>query len=79
MPPVETVRQDGPKIRELRIRAGVSLTDLGKQIHRHPKALGHLERETRRASRVMISQLANAFGVQPDELIRDDDEEPAAA
>lgn len=76
MPPVPVVTQDGSEIRARRVRLGFTLTRLGKQIGRHPQALGHIERETRNASEVLLNQIANALGAEPGDLIKQ--REPAA-
>lgn len=64
------VRQDGERIRALRIEAGVEMATLARQIGRHPKTLQHIEHETRGASPVTISQIARALGIDPAEITR---------
>ena len=71
MPRVEVVEQDGARIRALRIEQGIRLTDLADRIHRHAKTLGHIERETRCASAVLINQIARALEVDPAEITKD--------
>jgi len=70
MTPTTSVRQDGAAIRELRIRAGVEMATLARQIGRHPKTLQHIEHGTRSASPVTISQIANALGIDPKVITR---------
>jgi transcriptional regulator with XRE-family HTH domain len=79
MPPVPIVSQDGAAIRACRVRRGLTLEALARLTGRHPKALGHLERETRSASAVMLNQIANALGVEPEDLTKHGDVNGTAA
>jgi transcriptional regulator with XRE-family HTH domain len=82
MPPVRTVRPNGPAIRELRLRRGLSVRDLAEITGprgRHQQAIRHLENETRLASEVLIHQLANALEVDVSELILPDEPQMDAA
>jgi transcriptional regulator with XRE-family HTH domain len=64
------VRQDGERIRALRIEAGFEMATFARQIGRHPKALQHIEHETRGASPVTLSRIAKALGIDPAEITR---------
>lgn len=68
MPPVETVRPNGPEIRRLRSLRGWQARNLAERIGRHPKSIGKLERGGT-ASLVLISQIARALGVDPSRII----------
>lgn len=82
MPPVRTVRPNGPVIRELRLRRGLSVRQLAAitgPVGRHQQAIRHLENGTRLASEVMIHQIANALKVDVSELILPDEPQEDAA
>jgi transcriptional regulator with XRE-family HTH domain len=79
MPPVSTVRPNGPAIRALRHRRGLTLKALGLRIGRHGQAIRNLEAGERLASEVMINQIANALDVDVSELCLTDDDEPERA
>jgi DNA-binding XRE family transcriptional regulator len=76
---------DGPKIRQLRIDRGITVTDLARQIGRHRDTIWAVEGKKRYPmSEVLASQLARALST-PDERItveditdraRDDESEP---
>ena len=63
-------RQDGPKIRELRVSRGLYRTQLAEMVGCHAKALQHIERQSRGASDVMIHRIAAALGVEPDDICK---------
>jgi DNA-binding XRE family transcriptional regulator len=73
---------DGPKIRQLRIGRGITVTDLARQIGRHKDTIWGVEGEKKRPmSDVLASQLARALST-PDEPVtveditdRDDEDE----
>lgn len=63
------LQPDGPKIRQLRIDRGITVTDLAKQIGRHRDTISGVEGEKKRPmSDVLASQLARALST-PDERI----------
>lgn len=63
MPLVDTVRIDGPALRDLRTRRGLTLPQLASRTGRHPKAIGRLECSNGKpASKVFAVQLALALG-----------------
>jgi transcriptional regulator with XRE-family HTH domain len=64
------VLQNGRAIRAIRVRRGLNRSQAAGLIGCHPKALAHLEYETRGASDVMISRIASAFDVEPAEITR---------
>jgi DNA-binding XRE family transcriptional regulator len=67
------LRPDGPKIRQLRIGRGITVTDLARQIGRHKDTIWGIEGEKKRAmSEVLASQLAGALST-PDEPVTVDD------
>ena len=75
MTPTRLVRregalQDGRAIREVRVRRGLNRSQAAGLIGCHPKALAHLEYETRGASDVMISRIASAFGIRPEQITK---------
>jgi transcriptional regulator with XRE-family HTH domain len=57
--------QSGAALRELRVARRLNRSQAAALIGCHPKALQHLERETRGASEVMLQQIADAYGVEP--------------
>lgn len=64
---------DGPKIRQLRIDRGITVTDLAKRIGRHRDTIWGVEGPKKWAmSEVLASQLATALST-PDERITVDD------
>lgn len=74
MPQIETVRQDGAAIRRLRIRQGLTSEQLGRLIGRRG-SIRHVELGTRKVSAIFLNQIANALGVDPSEITKDDDAE----
>jgi len=81
MPIVRTVQPDGDTIRALRVRRGLSLRNLGAMIGRHGQTIRNLELSNRLASEVLINQIANALGVDVNELIKPEEDatdEPGA-
>jgi len=62
MPPVSTVRINGPALRELRTSKGVAIGRLAKKTGRHPKSIGRLEQgDGKPASLVFANQIARAL------------------
>jgi transcriptional regulator with XRE-family HTH domain len=68
---VRTVTPDGERIRELRLRRGLTVIELAKRTRRGRATIHHLE-AGRRGSEVLIHQLALALGCEAGELIRQD-------
>jgi DNA-binding XRE family transcriptional regulator len=64
---------DGPKIRQLRVDRGITVTDLAKRIGRHKDTIWGVEGEKKRPmSDVLASQLAKALST-PDERVTVED------
>lgn len=55
-------------MREARVRLKLNRPQAAALIGCHPKALAHLERETRGASDVMLQQVADAYGLKPADI-----------
>lgn len=76
MVPPDSVRQDGPKIMELRRARGWSRPALTGRINRrfrtarHYKSLANVERETRQASVEFLREIAKVLGVPVSEIAR---------
>lgn len=66
---------DGQALRALRIRRGLTLAELARRTGHHQKAIANLEQNRRGASRVMVVHLAEALGIDPDEMPRCEDGE----
>ena len=64
----EGVIQDGQAIRELRVRRKLRLEPAAELVGCHPKHLSRIEREMRGASPVMLQQIADAYGVDPERI-----------
>jgi len=82
MPRVATVKPNGPVIRALRVRKGLSTKQLGKMTGRHPQSIRRLEITTDPASELLVQQVANALKVDISELVLpepENDEDEAAA
>lgn len=80
MPRGPSATVDGGKIRTLRIRRGLTPAELAELAKpgRAGQTIRDLERkEGKRASLVLVSQIANALGVPPSELIIDQDGDAA--
>jgi len=76
MPPVRTVKPDGSKIRRLRKQRGLTVLRLAAKIGRHPQTVTNIEGQSREASEVLISQIAQALGVDPTEIVCEDEPQP---
>lgn len=73
MPRPPGLRPDGPKIRQLRVDRGITVTDLARRIGRHKDTIWGIEGEKKRPmSDVLASQLARALST-PDERVTIDD------
>ena len=70
MPTVRTVQPNAEAIRALRIRRGLSASALGKKISRHERTIYNIETQGRRASELLINQIANGLGVNVNEIIK---------
>lgn len=69
MPPVETVRPDGPKIRALIRANGYSVSGLGRSIGRHPQTISDVVRGRQAAVSIpLLFQIARALHVAPGEI-----------
>ena len=71
MPHVRTVIPDGVRIRELRLKAELSPTQLAQRLggNRHRQTIHRLERNCP-ASVLLIHQVARALGTQPEDITR---------
>ncbi len=81
MPRVTTKRPDGEAIRALRKRQGLTVAQLAARLPgcRHPQSVRKLEvAKSVLASEVFLYQIANALGVDIDEITTADDEEDEA-
>lgn len=82
MPLVSTVRINGPALRDLRQRQGLSVVRLAGKIGRHRQSITRLEiGNGKTASVVFAYQLANALGADLADFTLTDaaDSEPAGA
>ena len=69
MPPVETARPDGPKIRQLIRTNGYSVSGLARTIGRHPQTLSDVVRGRQASvSLPLLFQIARALHVKPQEI-----------
>jgi transcriptional regulator with XRE-family HTH domain len=75
----EGTLQDGRILRQIRIRRKLTIPQGAALIGCHPKALSNLEREQRGASEVMLQKLADAYGVKPEEIRKQDNQGADAA
>lgn len=73
MPKVTTVTPNGPVIKALRERAGLSRKQLGTRIGRWQQSIRRLEETTDPASRLFICQVAKVLQVDADALISPDE------
>jgi transcriptional regulator with XRE-family HTH domain len=69
MAKVTTVEPDGPKIKALRERAGLTQADLARLTGRHPQTIAAIEHSNKVFSLRLIAQLAHVLGKEPEELI----------
>lgn len=68
MPPVETVRPDGPKIRELIRANGYSVSGFGRSIGRHPQTISDIVRKNLVISIPLLFQVARGLHVKPGDI-----------
>ena len=73
MPIVRMIQPNAEVIRALRLRRGLSANALGAKIGRHERTIYNIETQGRRASELLINQIANGLGVDVNELIKPDD------
>jgi transcriptional regulator with XRE-family HTH domain len=66
------IEVDGAKLRELRRRRMLSLRELGERSGVAFDNINKLENERRRAQPRTLRKLADALGVEPEELIKGD-------
>jgi transcriptional regulator with XRE-family HTH domain len=79
MPPVSTVRVNGPALRAIRKRRGLTLPQLAGKCgpHRHPQGIRKLETEDgKAASEAFVSEIARALKVDASEFTIAADGEP---
>jgi DNA-binding XRE family transcriptional regulator len=69
MPAVEIAVPDGPKIRKLRVRRFRTQDALAAQIGRHRSWVSAMENGQRRQSLALMCDVADALGVEVDEII----------
>lgn len=69
VPPILTYPVDGQALRRRREDLRLSRAQLGRRIHRHPKAIAHVESGRRQPGRVFAEQLARALGLDPRQVI----------
>ena len=82
MPKVVTVKPNGPVIREIRERRGLTAEQVGAATGRSPQSVRRMESNDDRVGRLFAGQVARALGVSLDDLILPDaesDEEEAGA
>ena len=70
MPIVRMIQPNAEVIRTLRLRRGLSARALGEKIGRHEHTLYNIETQGRRASELLINQIANGLGVDVNEIIK---------
>jgi transcriptional regulator with XRE-family HTH domain len=76
MPKVVTVKPNGPVIREIRERQGLTAEQVGAAIGRNPQSIRRMESNNDRVGRLFVGQVARVLGVSVDELILPEQEEP---
>jgi transcriptional regulator with XRE-family HTH domain len=79
MPPVETARPDGPKIRELIRANGYSVSGFGRAIGRHPQTISDIVRKNLVISLPLLFQVARGLHVKPGDIsdyVDDEKSEP---
>lgn len=74
MPRVVTVKVNGPVLREIRERKGLTAEEVGAAIGRHPQAIRRIERTPDRVGRLFVGQVARVLEVDVDELILPDEQ-----
>ena len=71
MAPVPTVNHNGPAIRALRLKDGMTVVDLAELVGCAQSVISHLEREEKRPSEVMLNKIARALQVPATAITRD--------
>lgn len=74
MPGMRTLPYDAEKIRDLRERAGLSRKQLAELTGHHPASLKNIEGNRRNASLVTLARIANALGVDLDDITLTEEE-----
>lgn len=69
---MDTLKQFGQKVRELRIKKGISQEKLAELSGLHRTYISSLELGKRNVSLININALAKALGVTPDKLLKSD-------
>jgi len=78
MPRVATLTPNGPAVRALRVRRGLSTTQVGKMVGRHAQTIRNVELAKTAASELLMYQIANAFKVDITEItVAEDKASPA--
>lgn len=75
MPAMRTLPYDADKIRNLRERAGLSLAQLADRVGCHRQSLCNIELNHKNASVLMLARIANALGVDLEEITLTDEED----
>lgn len=71
MPKVETVRQDGQKIRDRRTRAGLTIGQFAKLIDCHPEYVRQFERDlVEQISEVIYARVCNTLAAEWGDLLK---------
>lgn len=65
---LDVYKEVGRKIREYRIKLGLTQEELADKAEIHYSFLGHIERGTKKASLDTINKIANALDIQIDRL-----------
>lgn len=79
MPPRTLAEQNGPAIRELRIREGRSIQELANAVGCSYSHLANVETETKRPTPELLYAIARALGCRPAALFRTHINETAEA
>lgn len=72
MPPIPTVRPNGPAIRTLRKSRGLTGMELSAKSGVAPSAISYYERELKQCSLALLTKLANALEVPVQAICKDD-------
>lgn len=68
MPATRTLPYDANKIRDLRVRAGLSIEQLADRIGCHRESLRNVETRRKNASELMLARIALNLGVELHEI-----------
>lgn len=72
MPPISTVRPNGPVIRTLRKARGLTGLELSYKSGVVPSAISYCEREIKQCSLALLTKLADALEVPVQAICKDD-------